>query len=63
MVIFRPHRGTLSDAMAEKQEFSNMYDMLYYLRHKYGKDIKITLTDPVNDKRIGWKDSMYVSTN
>lgn len=63
MVIFRPHRGTLTDAMAEKQEFNNMYDMFNYLRNQYGKDIKITLTDPVNDERIGWKDSMYVNIN
>ena len=63
-IIFRPQRGTLADAMLEKQEFNNETEMKEYIVKQWNnifdvEDIVIGKA-PVNDTRIGWKDTVYV---
>ncbi len=66
MIIFRPHRGSLSEAMSEAKEFENEEQMKEYIVSKwYGyisvEDIVID-DNARNDDRNGWKDTMYVCT-
>ena len=74
MVIFRPHRlgMDIGEAMAQSKEFNNVEEMKEYIvklwHEGYGgpkelftvDDIVIDKASAVNDKRIGWEDSMYV---
>lgn len=70
-IIFRPHRGSLDEAMKEAKEFDTVEEMkehIVKLWHENwnGKewftvdDIVIDEKSAVNDDRIGWEDSMYV---
>lgn len=49
--------------MSKKQEFVNMADLSSSLHCQYGNDADITMSNPVNDVRIGWRDSMYVNVD
>lgn len=72
MIIFRPHRRELAEAMAEVKEFNNVEEMKKYIVKLWHEgwvgpkdlftvdDIVIDKSSAVNDDRIGWEDSMYV---
>lgn len=72
MIIYRPHRGLLSEAMAEAKEFENVEEMKKHIAKIWHEgwggpgelftieDIVIDEKSAVNDERIGWEDSMYV---
>lgn len=75
MVIYRPHRGGLAEAMAEAKEFNSFNEMKRYIFEEHKKyfidlgysnppfeieDIEIDAQNPHNDERIGWHDTMYV---
>jgi len=66
MIIYRPHRGSLTDAMAEVKEFNNEQEMKEYIVEQWNGYISIdniVIDDnPINDDRIGWKDTRYVCT-
>ena len=69
MVIYRPHRGSLSEAIAEAREFGSFDEMKQYIvndeKQCFGKpgfeisDIVICEVKRCDD-RIGWKDERYV---
>lgn len=64
MIVFRPHRATLSEAMAEAVSVPDLNALMAHIRtmdptidaasliefHRYGGD----------DERIGWKDTHIV---
>lgn len=75
MIIYRPHRGGLAEAMAEAKEFQTEEEMkqhickhhkAYFLDLGYPnapfeiEDIVIDKDNPHEDNRIGWNDAMYV---
>lgn len=75
MIIYRPHRGLLTDAMAEAKEFETEEEMKRYI-YEYHKayfldlgypdapfeieDIVIDKENPHEDNRIGWNDTMHI---
>lgn len=70
MIIYRPHRGSLADALAEAKEFETEEEMKQYI-FEYYKNLLPGLTafriddividdDIVNDDRCGWHDTRYV---
>jgi hypothetical protein len=64
MIIYRPQRGSLFDAMAEAKEFKNEAQMKEYIvsqwnGHILTQDIIIE-AEPACDDRIGWKDTRHV---
>ena len=68
MIIYRPHRGSLSDALSEAKEFSTWQELkehvaLTWNTIGYGQiqpsDVTIK-DDSIEDKRIGWKDTRMV---
>jgi len=66
MIIYRPHRGSLIDAMAEAKEFNNEQEMKKYIIEQWDNlfsidDLMID-ENTINDDRIGWKDTRYVCT-
>ena len=65
MIIYRPHRGSLEDAMKEAEAFNNWYQMTQYIASKWNlavgqkvisPDDIVMDTEPIDDKRTGWKD-------
>lgn len=73
MIIYRPHRGGIGESMAEAQEFETELEMKkfiveYWNNNRSGNQILFSLEDlvianeSINDERIGWEDSRYVST-
>ena len=64
MIIYRPHRGSLIDAMAEAKEFNNEQEMKEYIAEQWDGYISVEdiviIDNPQNDERIGWKDTRYV---
>lgn len=75
MIIYRPHRGGLAEAMAEAKEFQTEEEMKqhiyehhksYFLELGYPDapfeidDIVIDKEDAHEDSRIGWHNTMYV---
>lgn len=65
MIIYRPHRGSLEDAMKEVKTFDNWYQMTHYIANNWNLAIGKKVIDPdnivmdekpVNDDRAGWKD-------
>ena len=67
MIIYRPQRGSLSDAMTEKQEFESEEDMKNYIVEEWGGFIQfddiVIYGEAIEDKRIGWIDTRSVCTN
>lgn len=66
MIIYRPKRGRLVEAMAEAKEFNSVEEMKQYIVDKWDgyisfDDIVID-SDLFNDIRTGWKDTRYVCT-
>lgn len=75
MIIYRPHRGGLAEAIAESRGFETEEEMKQHIyeHHKDNffdlgypnapfevNDIVIEKENPHEDKRIGWHDTMYV---
>ena len=72
MIIFRPNRGMLDEAMAESKEFDTVEEMKEHIVKLWHEgwdgpeelftvdDIVINEKSAVKDDRIGWEDSMYV---
>ena len=66
MIIYRPQRGLLAEAMAEAKEFNNENEMKEYIVKEWDgyfsiEDIVIA-DEEYNDTRIGWQDTKYVCT-
>lgn len=69
MVIYRPHRGGLAEAMAEAKEFESFEEMKRYIYWAVGErdgvkpfaieDI-VVADDLHEDVRVGWKDSRHI---
>ena len=71
MIIYRPHRGLLIEAMREAKEFENFDMMKEYIAETANRDgmnilsvddIVISTDRKSNDPRCGWKDVMHVCT-
>lgn len=66
MVKYRPHRGALSDAMAEMKTFDSVEEMFHYIVEERNGALNIgdlTITcDEGSDERIDWKEGRYVCT-
>lgn len=65
MIIYRPHRGSLEDAMREVKEFESIDQMKEFIVKDWADafsadDIVIDEKNPTPDERIGWEDTMYV---
>lgn len=65
MIVYRPHRGSLEDAMKEVKTFDNWYQMTHYIANNWNLAVGKKVIDPddivmadntVNDDRVGWKD-------
>lgn len=66
MVIYRPHRGSLDEAMTEYKEFDSMDDLKKYVANEHTPyvdvdDIVIGDSDGP-DHRIGWGDVHMIGT-
>ena len=58
MIIYRPNRHLLDEAMAEKKEFSSIKEMLKYLVKEHKKAFDIwdkSITYYGYDERISWE--------
>lgn len=70
MIIYRPHRVSLSDALSEVKEFSTWQELkehitstwnsMGYWHWQVGTSDVTIKDDPIEDERIGWKDSRMV---
>ena len=59
-VVFRPHGGAFADAISAIRVFENKEQMLNKLKEEYGEKVAIG-DDEVEDDRIGWLHSQYVT--
>lgn len=66
MIIYRPQRGRLVEAMKEAVEFGSELEMKEYIVRQWDNYFSvddIVIDDEVaNDVRIGWEDTRYVCT-
>ena len=69
MYIYRPHRGSLDEAMRECKEFETKEEMISYISAESACLTGKPLYDPqdiiigssvINDYRIGWADCRHV---
>lgn len=75
MIIYRPHRSTLSEALEKAREFKTEEEMKEYIYQDHKRyfeeigfsrspfeisDIVIDKSDAHDDERCGWHDTMYV---
>ena len=66
IVIYRPHRGGLDEAMKEKQVFASFEELQKYVSGQFPEWFSVRPCEivpsgnPVNDERIGWEDSDYL---
>lgn len=69
MIIYRPHRGGLAEAMAEAMEFETIQEMKEHIVKEHTDeemgpafciDDIVLGEETVNDHRNGWKDTRYV---
>ena len=69
MIKYRPHRGSLDDAMKEAREFETYDDMKRHVMREHAIGGMITMFDLDDivicdalgdDDRIGWKNVRYV---
>lgn len=70
MIIYRPHRGGVREAIEEAKEFETIDEMKQYIVEYEAKSIRGKLFDiqdivivdvhPHNDERIGWRHVKYV---
>jgi len=71
MLIYRPHRGSLAEAMVEAKTFNSFDEIKEYVANKWNSvwgynilnqnDIVLD-KESHNDDRIGWKDVRYLCT-
>ena len=68
-IIYRPHRGTLEEAMKESKEFSSLGECLQVLIDDFNNSqtlFHVNINDIViipygdNDMRVGWKDYFMI---
>lgn len=73
MIIYRPHRGSLAEAMKEAAEFENQAAMFAYIvehetqespfdKAPFSVDDLVISGTPIHDSRNGWEDTRYVCT-
>jgi hypothetical protein len=67
MIIYRPHRGSLDEAMSEAKAFSNEQEMKEYIVKQWDNyfsvdDIVIVDNDIGDDDRINWKNVKHICT-
>jgi hypothetical protein len=71
-ILYRPHRGSLSDAMAEMRTFDTIDGMITHVCEHHNSVFGFTMIEPDDisigdilgdDDRIGWKDVRYVLTS
>lgn len=67
MIKYRPHRGSLDEAMKEYQEFDTIDEMIQYIVKDWfgyvsAEDISVGEIQGEDD-RIGWKAWRYVLTS
>lgn len=65
MIIYRPHRGGLAEAMEEAKEFETETEMKEYIVERFlgfvsPEDIVIEDESVTDDERCGWHDTKYV---
>lgn len=66
MIIYRPHRELLYEALEQMKEFESIEEMKQYASQIYDGSVQVDdifldkLT--VKDDRIGWNDTRYVCT-
>lgn len=75
MIIYRPHRGGLAEAMQEAKEFQTEDEMKQYIYEEHKRyfseigfnsapfdveDIVIKEDTAIKNSRTGWNDTMYV---
>ena len=69
MIKYRPHKGSLADAMAEAKEFETVAEMKNYFYEDWNDGAAeelfskedIVIGDPLgDDNRIGWKNVRHV---
>jgi len=70
MIIYRPHRGHLNEAMVEAKEFDTELEMKQFIVDDWNNifpnvlaidDIVID-SESIVDESIGWMDTRYVCT-
>lgn len=68
MIIYRPHRGSLSDSLSEAKEFSTWQELKEHVASAWNSigfgqvtssDVSIK-TDSIMDERIRWEDTRMV---
>lgn len=68
MIIYRPHRTSLSDALSEAKEFSTWQELKEYVASTWNSmgfgqatssDVSIK-DNSIEDERIDWKDTRMV---
>lgn len=71
MLIYRPHRSSLAEAMAEAKTFNSFDEIKEYVANKWNSVWGYQILNPDdivldeefhNDDRIGWKDVRYLCT-
>ena len=69
MITYRPHRGSLKEAMAEARSFPNEDAMNRWISEDSAKAFGVAMfspedivigTEEYDDYRTGWKDTRYV---
>ena len=69
MLIYRPHRSSLAEAMAEAKTFNSFDEIKEYVANKWNsvwgyrilnQDDIILNEESHDDDRIGWKDVYYL---
>ena len=72
MIKYRPHRGSLEDAMKEAREFVSIDEMYTHILDDWNSSGFGALFDKEDlsvseslgeDERVGWKDFRYVCTS
>ena len=48
MIVYRPHRGSLEDAMKEVKTFDNWYQMTHYIANNWNLAVGKKVIDPDN---------------
>ena len=66
MIKYRPHRGTLVEAMMHEREFETVDEMYSYISNDWNgwispEDLSIS-ENMGKDSRIDWKETRYVCT-
>lgn len=66
MIKYRPHKGLLTDSMAEMQPFNDIAEMFKYISEYWHGAISptdIVISESYGmDERIGWNSWRYVCT-